>query len=148
MIARAFDVNRGLFAHTPAQRIYPSTTSMMADPNHIRLFEFVGRMLGKALYEGIVLDLPLADFFVAKLLGKHNSLDELPSLDEQVHQYLPPSYDHTTSIAIMPTYEMLCSFSQLFASLLMLKRYDGDVENDLCLNFVVDEEAFGERRQV
>jgi len=119
VIARAFDVNRGLFAHTPAQRIYPSTTSMMADPNHIRLFEFVGRMLGKALYEGIVLDLPLADFFVAKLLGKHNSLDELPSLDEQ-----------------------------LFASLLMLKRYDGDVENDLCLNFVVDEEAFGERRQV
>ena len=119
VVKKAFDADRGLFVHTSSQRIQPSPTSELADPNHVRLFEFVGRMLGKALYEGIVLDLPLADFFVAKFLGKINSLDELPSLDKQLHS----SLDH-------------------------LKRYDGDVENDLCLSFVVDEEAFGERRTV
>ena len=61
----------------------------------------------------------LADFFIAKLLGKHSSLDELPSLD-----------------------------GQLFASLDFLKKYDGDVENDLCLTFTVDEDDFGVRTTV
>jgi len=116
---RAFDADLGLFAHTASQRLYPSPNSELADPNHLRLFEFVGRMLGKAVYEGIVLDLSLADFFVAKLLGKHNSLDELPSLDSQLH-----------------------------ASLDVVKHYEGDVEGDLCLSFTVEQEAFGERQLV
>ena len=46
-ISRAFDPNLGLFRHTPTQQLYPSPTSELADPNHVRLFEFVGKMLGK-----------------------------------------------------------------------------------------------------
>ena len=118
-IARAFDPNRGLFVQTPKQQLCPSPTSELADPHHLRLFEFVGRMLGKSLYEGITLEVPLADFFIAKLLGKHSSLDELPSLDET-----------------------------LFSSLDFVKRYDGNLEEDLCLTFSVDEEAFGQRTAV
>ena len=87
-IARAFDPNRGLFVQTPKQQLCPSPTSELADPHHLRLFEFVGRMLGKSLYEGITLEVPLADFFIAKLLGKHSSLDELPSLDETLYSSL------------------------------------------------------------
>ena len=34
-----------------------------------RLMEFVGRMVGKAMFEGILVDVPLADFFIAKLFG-------------------------------------------------------------------------------
>jgi hypothetical protein len=49
-----------------------------------------------------VLDVPLADFFALKLLGKSAALDELPSLDPA-----------------------------LASSLDFLKRYDGDVESDL-----------------
>jgi len=30
----------------------------------------------------------------------------------------------------------------------VVKRYEGDVENDLCLSFVVEEEAFGQRSEV
>ena len=63
--------------------------------------------------------MPLAEFFICKLLGKHPGLDQLPSLDAQLH-----------------------------SSLEMLKRYDGDVEGDLCLSFCVDEEQFGARRTV
>ena len=44
--------------------------SPATQPYHLRYFEFVGRMLGKAVYEGIVLDVPLADFFALKLLNK------------------------------------------------------------------------------
>jgi len=57
-IARAFDPNRGLFVQTPKQQLCPSPTSELADPHHLRLFEFVGRMLGKSLYEGITLEVP------------------------------------------------------------------------------------------
>ena len=57
--AAAFDPNRGLFKQNDAQMLYPSPTSQAADPNHLRYFDFVGRMLGKAVYEGIVLDVPL-----------------------------------------------------------------------------------------
>ena len=114
--ASAFDPNRGLFRVNDAGMLFPSPTSESADPHHMRYFEFVGRMLGKAIYEGIVLDVPLADFLVLKLLGKSATLDELPSLDPA-----------------------------LATSLDFLKRYDGDVESDLCLTFSVDEEEFGKR---
>ena len=33
-------------------------------------------------------DLPLAEFVTAKLLGKHNNLDELPSLDGDLAKQL------------------------------------------------------------
>ena len=62
---------------------------------------------------------PLADFFVLKLLGRSAALDELPSLD-----------------------------AELAGSLDFLKRYDGDVEGDLCLTFSIDTEEFGSRSTV
>lgn len=38
-----------------------------------------------------MLDAALADFFAAKLLGKHASIDELPSLDPELHASLQAS---------------------------------------------------------
>lgn len=45
-IKRVFDPSLNLFKATSEERLYPSPTSMMQD-NHLQLFEFVGRMLGK-----------------------------------------------------------------------------------------------------
>ena len=42
------------------------------------LLEFLGRMLGKALYEGILLDLPLAGFFLKKFRTQHCDVRTLP----------------------------------------------------------------------
>jgi ubiquitin-protein ligase E3 B len=53
-IKRVFDPSLNLFRVTGEERLYPSTTSKMQD-NHLQLFEFVGRMLGKAVYEVITL---------------------------------------------------------------------------------------------
>ena len=115
----ATDEQRGLFRRTAQRRLYPSPSSGVAEALHTRLFEFTGRLLGKAIYEGIVLDAALADFFAAKLLGKPNSIDELPSLDPELH-----------------------------ASLQVVKTYEGDVENDLCLSFVLEDDVFGVRTDV
>ena len=40
--------------------------------NHLELLEYVGRMIGKAVYEGIVVDVPFASFFLTQVLGKKN----------------------------------------------------------------------------
>jgi len=68
-------------------------------------FEFVGRVLGKALAEGITIGPRFAGFFLHKLLGRPVTLQHLPSLD-----------------------------AELYKSLMFLKSYGGDAE-DLCLTF-------------
>ncbi|XP_014671275.1 PREDICTED: ubiquitin-protein ligase E3B-like isoform X2 [Priapulus caudatus] len=102
---------------TSEMRLYPSPTSSIHD-NHLHLFEFVGRMLGKAVYEGIVVEVPFAPFFLSHVLGHHHSsryssIDELPSLDPE-----------------------------LYKNLTYVKHYDGDV-TDLELTFSCDEDVMG-----
>lgn len=116
-IKRVFDPSLNLFRTTSDQRLYPSPTSHMQE-NHLFLFDFVGRMLGKAVYEGIVVDVPFASFFLSQLLGQthqalYSCMDELPSLD-----------------------------TELFRSLTFIKHYQGDVA-DLDLTFSVDEDVMG-----
>lgn len=118
-IKRIFDPSLNLFRVTSEQRLYPSPTSYIHE-NHLSLFEFVGKMIGKAVYEGIVVDVPFASFFLSQVLGQqqsalYSSIDELPSLD-------PELYKHLT----------------------FLKHYDeGDISS-LDLTFSVDEDAMGQ----
>ena len=71
--------------------------------------EFLGRILGKALYEDVLVDAAFAGFFLTKWLGRINYLDDLPSLDPELYQ-----------------------------GLISLKNYEGDV-TDLGLTFSIDE---------
>jgi ubiquitin-protein ligase E3 B len=68
-IKKVFDPSLNLFKITAENRLYPSPTSYMNE-NHLQLFEFVGRMLGKAVYEGILVDVPFASFFLSLVLGQ------------------------------------------------------------------------------
>ncbi|KAJ1537877.1 hypothetical protein HK405_014289, partial [Cladochytrium tenue] len=77
---------------------------------HLQYMAFVGRVVGKALYEGILMDVGFAGFFLAKWLGRQSYLDDLRSLDEE-----------------------------LYKGLLALKNYPGNVEADFSLNFTVAE---------
>ena len=52
-IKKVFDPGLNLFCTTSEERLYPSPMSHMTD-NHLHLFEFVGKMIGKAVYEGIL----------------------------------------------------------------------------------------------
>jgi hypothetical protein len=45
-------------------------------------------MLGKAVYEGVLLELPLAGFFLKKFSGQRCDLCDLASLDPEVHRHL------------------------------------------------------------
>ncbi len=46
--------------------------------------QFLGRVLGKALYESILVEPQFAHFFLNKLLGRHNYIDDLYTLDPEV----------------------------------------------------------------
>ncbi|KAI8055570.1 uncharacterized protein B0P05DRAFT_288472 [Gilbertella persicaria] len=113
MISEAFEPNVGLFAATKQNSFYPSATSSIHGKNHIQLFEFIGKVIGKALYEGILLDVQFTRFLLARLLGRNVFLEELKELDEEV-----------------------------WKNLTFIKRYEGDVE-DLCLSFETNEQVLG-----
>uniref|UniRef100_A0A915K9A7 Ubiquitin-protein ligase E3B n=1 Tax=Romanomermis culicivorax TaxID=13658 RepID=A0A915K9A7_ROMCU len=117
-IKRIFDPSLNLFKLTSESRLYPSSTSYIHE-NHLTLFEFVGRILGKAVYEGIVVEIPFALFVLNHILGRVNSriyssVDLLPSLDPE-----------------------------LYKSLTYIKHYDGNVR-DLDLTFSLDEDCMGQ----
>lgn len=52
------------------------------------MIEFLGRVVGKALYEGILLDYSFSLVFVQKLLGRYSFLDELSTLDPELYRNL------------------------------------------------------------
>lgn len=75
-------------------------------------------MLGKALYENLLVELPLAEFFISKLAGKHSDVDvhQLASLDPVLRR-----------------------------NLMSLKAYEGNVE-DLNLDFTIVVNDLGETK--
>ncbi|KAH9948904.1 HECT-domain-containing protein [Amylocystis lapponica] len=108
-----FDTDRGLWLATKKNELYPNPHSYATESHSLSWYRFIGRILGKALYEGILVDVAFAGFFLAKWLGKQSFLDDLASLDPELYQ-----------------------------GLIFLKHYTGNME-ELSLNFTVAEEEFG-----
>ena len=86
-ISTGFDANYGLFTSTSDGLAYPQPAATKI-PNGLGLLEFLGLVVGKALYEGILLDLPLAPFLVARLQGRRPMIDELSALDPELYRSL------------------------------------------------------------
>lgn len=112
----AFDPQYGLFSQTSTSEsnLIPNMSARLLG-NGIEMIEFLGRVVGKALYEGILLDYSFSLVFVQKLLGRYSFLDELSALD-----------------------------SELYRSLIYVKHFDGDVV-ELSLDFTITEEICGRR---
>ncbi|KAK2448472.1 E3 ubiquitin-protein ligase UPL7 [Trifolium repens] len=117
-ITRAsFDVQYGLFKETADHLLYPNPGSGMIHEQHLQFFHFLGTLLAKAMFEGILVDLPFATFFLSKLKQKHNYLNDLPSLDPELYRHL-----------------------------IFLKRYEGDI-SELELYFVILNNEYGEQTE-
>lgn len=113
-----FDTDRGLWLANKRNEIYPNPHSYATEPHNLNWYRFIGRILGKALYKGILVEVAFAGFFLAKWLDKQSFLDDLASLDPDLYQ-----------------------------GLIFLKNYTGDVE-ELALNFTVAIEEFGVAKAV
>ncbi|KAI9980729.1 hypothetical protein PInf_010048 [Phytophthora infestans] len=113
----AFSPEYGFFLETEEHLLYPNPGARyIVDTRKEVLdrYRFLGRVLAKAVYENILVEPQFAAFFLNKLLGKFNYIDDLHSLDPE-----------------------------LYKSLMRLKHYDGNVE-DLALTFSVSEMEFGQ----
>ncbi|XP_043920724.1 ubiquitin-protein ligase E3C [Protopterus annectens] len=121
LLKSGFNPNQGFFQTTNEGLLYPNpAASMLIGESFPRHYYFLGRMLGKALYENMLVELPFASFFLSKLLGTSAEVDihHLASLDPEVYR-----------------------------NLLFLKSYEGDVE-ELGLNFTVVNNELGEAQVV
>ncbi|KAK5794644.1 E3 ubiquitin-protein ligase UPL6-like isoform X1 [Gossypium arboreum] len=113
----AFDVQYGLFKGTADHLLYPNPGSGMIHEQHLQFFHFLGTLLAKAMFEGILVDMPFATFFLSKLKQKYNYLNDLPSLDPELYRHL-----------------------------IFLKHYKGDISG-LELYFVIVNNEYGEQTE-
>ncbi|KAH8884611.1 hypothetical protein GQ53DRAFT_786064 [Thozetella sp. PMI_491] len=82
----------------------------------LQQYEFLGRIIGKCMYEGILIDIVFAGFFLLKWASEVDSsfrtnINDLRELDEELYQ-----------------------------GMLRLKNFDGDVK-DLGLDFTIDDQV-------
>ncbi|XP_047531021.1 ubiquitin-protein ligase E3C [Vanessa atalanta] len=89
LLKSAFDPNRGLFRLTKDNMLYPNPGVHLLYDDFPMHYFFVGRMLGKALYENLLVELPLAEFFLAKLCStREPDVHALASLDPGLYRGL------------------------------------------------------------
>lgn len=118
LLKTSFDPNRGFFKLTKDNMLYPNPTVQLLVEDFPKHYYFIGRILGKAIYENLLVELPFAEFFLSKIVGRQSDVD--------VH--------HLASLDPI-----------MYRNLLYLKSYKGDVA-DLGLDFTVLTDELGERR--
>jgi ubiquitin-protein ligase E3 C len=84
----AFDVSYGLFTSTRENMLVPNPASDLARADHLAYFEFIGRVLGKAIYEQILVEPVFAKVFLNIFLGRVNHIDDLYFLDAELYRSL------------------------------------------------------------
>uniref|UniRef100_UPI00358F7F7F ubiquitin-protein ligase E3C isoform X1 n=1 Tax=Myxine glutinosa TaxID=7769 RepID=UPI00358F7F7F len=121
LLRAGFNPHQGFFRTTHQGLLYPNPEArLLVGDSFARHYFFLGRILGKALFENMLVELPFASFFLSKLLGTTGDVDihHLASLDPEMYR-----------------------------NLLFLKTYHADVE-ELGLNFTVVNNELGEAQVV
>ncbi|CAG9796441.1 unnamed protein product [Diatraea saccharalis] len=117
LLKSAFDPNRGLFRLTRDNMLYPNPGVHLLYDDFPMHYYFVGRMLGKAIYENLLVEVPLAEFFLGKLCSSREpDVHALASLDPA-----------------------------LYRGLLMLRAHGRHEVADLGLDFTILSDELGER---
>ena len=89
MARQMFNPDYALFNPVASDRttFHPSPFSEV-NPEHLLFFKFIGRIIGKALFEGRVLDCHFSRAVYRRLLGKTVSLKDMESLDLDYYRSL------------------------------------------------------------
>ncbi|CAH1393611.1 unnamed protein product [Nezara viridula] len=116
----AFDPNRGFFILNRDNEFYPNPNIHIICEDFRTHYFFIGKMLGKALFENVLVEVPLADFFLSEIMGHSNELyiNGLATLDPD-----------------------------LYKNLISLTCYKGDL-SELGLDFTLTLNDFGESRAI
>ncbi|GIX63427.1 HECT-domain (ubiquitin-transferase) domain-containing protein [Babesia caballi] len=84
-----FNPAYGIFEESPYDRSFaPSPNSHIANDDHLLIFNFVGKVIGKALYEHILVEPVLSNVLLNLILGRRNTFDDLKYFDPELHRNL------------------------------------------------------------
>ena len=85
-----FNPGYGMFKITEnEQTLYPNPESeSYLGAEQLIIFYFVGLVVGRAIYDNILIETEFAQFFLRKILGKINYVNELQSLDKEMYNNL------------------------------------------------------------
>ncbi|MCJ1309078.1 hypothetical protein MMC25_002733 [Agyrium rufum] len=89
MSRQMFDPNYALFVPVASDRttFHPNRLSHV-NPEHLTFFNFIGRVIGKALYEGRALDCHFSRAVYKRILGKPVSIKDMETLDLDYYKSL------------------------------------------------------------
>jgi ubiquitin-protein ligase E3 C len=121
LLKTGFDPNRGYFTSTQDGQLYPNPQAPFLSDNYTSHYRFLGAMLGKAMYEHLLVEIPFAGFFLCKLADRGQGRLE--------------------------AYHLASLDPELYRNVLSLKNYEGDLE-DLDLNFTTISSEFGQSKVV
>ncbi|EAU81738.2 ubiquitin protein ligase [Coprinopsis cinerea okayama7 len=153
-----FDTDRGLWLANKKNELYPNPHSYATEQHSLNWYRFIGRVLGKAMYEGILVDVAFASFFLARvpwdLVGRRVSVLRRrlilpPSIASfcflrfdanalSLHQWLGKQSFLDDLASLDP---------ELYKGLIFLKHYKGNPE-DLALNFTIAVDELGVTKDV
>jgi ubiquitin-protein ligase E3 B len=88
LIEDGLDGRRGLFARTAAGEAYPAPAALRTSERGAASLEFLGAAVGKALYEGMLLNVELAPLFVMALQRRQATVEDLTTLDPELYRSL------------------------------------------------------------
>lgn len=84
-----FDPNNALFEPCAADRLtYQPNKASWVNPEHLSFFKFVGRVIGKAIYDGRLLDAYFARSLYRQILGKPVDYKDVEWIDPEYYKSL------------------------------------------------------------
>jgi len=66
--------------------LYPSINAFHVHEKALELYIFLGKVVGKAIYEMFLLEPQFSRVFLNRLLGRLNELDDVAALDRELHR--------------------------------------------------------------
>lgn len=94
-----FDPNYALFQPCVADKLtYQPNRASWVNPEHLSFFKFVGRIIGKAIYDGRLLDAYFARSFYRQLLGKIVDYRDVEWVDPEYYNSLCWILDNDPSV--------------------------------------------------
>lgn len=106
-----FDPNYALFITSAADKLtYQPNRDSAVNPDHLSFFKFVGRVIGKAIYDGRLLDAYFTRSFYKHILGRTVDYRDVEALDPEYYKSLVWMLENDITDIIDLTFSMETDF--------------------------------------